>query len=161
MLERFAAKITRKDRIPVYRERANYHRQRAIIDSIRNGVLDFLDNKTIGIELVDPISTLALTIPGKDQALEFAFDKNGLAFARIEGGKYYPISLEDSERHLKIASHYDKEASSTIRRIAVAPSEEFDDALFGLTVGINNGNDMITKLIIKFHKKLERLEKEL
>lgn len=159
MLERLASKVTRRERIPIYKERANYYIQRAIINSIRNGVLDFLDDKIPGEDLVDPVAIVTLILPGKDQQLEFAFDENGLAFARVENGKYYPINLEDSEGFLKIASEHDKNANSALRRIAISPAEKMADSIFRLGVSINSLDDSIARLAIKFHEKLDRLEK--
>ena len=154
MIERLTAKITRKERVAVYKERANYYRKRAIIETIQNGVLDFLDDKTEGVELIHPANTVSIDLPNQEEHLEFAFDKNGLAFARVKDGKYYPIKIEKSQEMLKIAERYDKDAKSTLRRIFIAPGESLDDAVFKLAVSANNLNDTVTEMLIKFHEIL-------
>ena len=55
--------------------------------------------------------------------IDFARDINGLYFARIEGGKYYPINIEPSEELLKKGRYFKKLADSSWRRILEEPNE--------------------------------------
>ena len=132
--------ICLEHRITTYRERRQYYRQRAISESLKSGVLDTKK----GVELIDVINTTALTVcnDNQDVQIEFAQDRNGIYFARIEGTKYYPIDIEPSEALLKKSRHYEKLSKSLLRRYLSEPYElvrfkhiiySLDKIYFGLT----------------------------
>lgn len=111
MLERFKTEITLQKRVPEYRSRADFYRERAIKDSLIQGV--FVD-RTSGVELIEGVETSVIQFG--DTQIEFAIDQDGVCFAKIEDGMYYPIDTSLSESNLKLAKRYDKLATSAWRR---------------------------------------------
>lgn len=119
MLERLKETITYKNRIPEYEYRAAYYRERAIRDSIAQGVLV---KEGEGVDLIE--GSEVSVIPYGDSGLEFALDESGICFARIKDGKYYPIDTSLSEEDLGISRYYDKLSRSAIRRWLREPYEQ-------------------------------------
>lgn len=116
-------------KIPVYMERSEYLRQRAILESVKDGGLIDLDK---GVDLIDVTETTAILLHNGKQ-IEFARNKDGIYFARIEGGKYYPIDTEPSEDLLKGSREYEDLSKSFWRRFLKEPYERiFGPATFGL-----------------------------
>jgi len=114
-----------EDRIPVYLERADYFRGRAILESIKSGVRV---DRNEGVELIDVAETTAITLPDKSK-VEFARDKNDIYFARIEGSKFYPIDIVLAEELLDQSREYEILSQSFWRRYLRGSREEFLESL--------------------------------
>jgi len=129
-IRRLGSYLCLEHRISVYKERAETYRQMAIKKSIIEGIR--IDS-TQDYGYTDVTVLTALALPG-EQRIEFARDRNGLYFARIEGGKYYPINIEPSEELLKKAIHFEKLTDSFWRRVLAEPSEvmRFEPILYNL-----------------------------
>jgi len=141
-----------KHRIPTYTERADYYRQRAILESMKNGVRIDSNN---GEDLIDA-ETTAITLPN-DKHIEFAWDSNGIYFARIEDGKYYPIDIKPSEDLLKKARRFEKLSGSYWRRAFHEYFElvPYEPAIFS----IDRANDSVSDfnfILEDFVKNLEQ-----
>lgn len=110
-------------RTPVYMERADYYRQQAVMESVKNSVHIDRDK---GVDSIDIAETTAITLPNdRGRQVEFAIDRNGIYFARIEGGKYFPIDIKPSEDLLEKARHFEEASRSYLRRLLREPKEYF------------------------------------
>ena len=98
MLERARAFIDPEPRIAYYRTVASYYRKLAIIESLKGG---FMVRREEGVPIIDVKETVTVVSQEGDEGIEFAQDANGLFFARIEGGQYYPIDLKLSNTALR------------------------------------------------------------
>ena len=130
ILRRLGSYLCLDYRIPIYEERAEGYRQMALKKSVIDGIrIDPMQD----CGAIDVTALTALALPGK-QRIEFMRGENGLYFARIEGGKCYPINIEQSEEWLKKARHYEKLADSFWRRLLAEAFEftRFDPILYRL-----------------------------
>lgn len=118
---RIKSYLSLKHRIPTYMERADYYRQRAILESVKNGVRIDRDK---GVDLIDVTDATAIKLPNGNQ-IEFARNGDGIRFARIEGGKYYPIDTNPSEDLLEKSRYFERLTKSYWMRLLREPSEFF------------------------------------
>ena len=159
MLDRIGATIGRDKMIPVYQSRADSLRQRAVLESIIGGLII---DPTKGVDLVDATATTAIALPN-GRNMEFAFGSDGIAFARISDGKYYPIDADVPELYLEMSEDYDKLAKSRIRRIFLSPtSETRSRQLFELSMVVGRFSDVVLMLqlaVEQLERSAELLEK--
>lgn len=102
-----------KHRIPEYQEKADFCRARAYVDSLQAG---FVVDPDRAVDLIDVTETSALVLPNK-RRVEFAVDRDGVCFARIEDGKYYPTDTKLSDLDLDLSHKYDRLSRSFWRRL--------------------------------------------
>lgn len=159
MLDRIGAIIGRDNMIPTYRTRADSLRQRAVLESIKGGLII---DPTKGVDLVDASATTAVTLPS-GRNLEFAFGSDRIAFARIADGKYYPIDAQVPKLYLEMGEGYDKLAKSRLRRIFLSPTNETRSRqLFELTIVVGRFSDVVLLLqlaVEQLERSTEHLEK--
>lgn len=160
MLERIASTVFLRPAAAEYAERAQYYKRRAVIASVSQGILDHVNGDVQGVDLVDSTDGVEILIPGMDKTLQFAFDKNGIAFARIEGGKYYPIVDSSQSNYGDAIKKNEKLARSYIRRVFNRRFESLDRALFDLTVQTDNASDHVLGTLVIIHDTLQYLKKQ-
>lgn len=101
----------------VFARRAIFLRQRAIANSLYEGALKVGPGQSEGVPLVDSVASFSLTIPGQKETYEFAFNEEGLAFARIESGSFYEIDMTRSQEDLKNASLMEQRSKSRLWKL--------------------------------------------
>lgn len=154
-----------------YRERAEYYKKRAIIESIKEGFHIDLEK---GVDLIDVTETTAITFPGSNQ-IEFARDDRGVYFARIECGKYYPINIEPPEHLLRKGEEQEELARSFWKRLKREPYEltsapliyyledltfTLSDSVFKFELALLKGLEPLTDLEETLDRKVNQLEKK-
>lgn len=156
----------------IYEERADYYRQRAIIESVKRGHHIDRDN---GVDLIYG-ETTALKLPNGNQ-IEFARNSEGIFFARIEGSKYYPIDIEPSERLLEKARVNERLSRNYFRRLLMEPKEfsgigiflydlegffhEFGDTLFEFSLLFENLEKIVKETTEPTNKNMNDMVKKL
>jgi hypothetical protein len=157
MIKEIAAFFGKDKMIPKYQQRANLLRQRAINESLSAGV--FVD-KEKGVKLVEDKTTTIITLPDK-RIVEFAIGNDGLAFARIEGNKYYPLDTKLPEDLLSLANKYDKLSASRFRRFLVAAGEQNGDISFNLLITMGLMCEWQTILYLSAENLLAKLQDDM
>lgn len=160
MLERIASTVFLRPAAAEYAERAQYYRRRAVIASVSQGILDHVNGDVQGVDVVDSTEGVEILIPGTDKALQFAFDKNGIAFARIEGGKYYPIVDSSQGNYGDVIKKNEKLSRSYIRRVFNRRFESLDRSLFELSVQTDKSSDHVLETLLSVHDTLQYLKKQ-
>jgi len=160
MLERITSTVLLKPAAAEYAERAQYYRRRAVIASVGQGLFDHVKGDVPGVDVVDSAEGVEILIPGTDKALQFAFDKNGIAFARIEGGKYYPIVASSQGVYKDVIKKNEKLAKSYIRRVFNRRFESLDRSLFELSVQADKLSDSVLETLLSVHATLQSLKKQ-
>jgi len=160
MLERIASTVFLKPAAAEYAERARYYRQRAVVASVSQGIFDHIKGNVQGVDMVDVVDGVEVLIPGTDKSLQFAFDKNGIAFARIEGGKYYSISDSSQQAYLDMARVYDLRSKSFLRRVFNRRFESLDRSLFDLSVQTDKLSDRALERLALVHETLQYLKEK-
>lgn len=153
MLVEAKSVLSRAHMVPEYRSRADYLRQRAVIESLKGG---FAVEEGEGIDLVDSASTTAVALPNGEH-LEFAIGENGVAFARIKDGKYYSINTSVSKRLLKQSRRYEGLSRSPLRRILRVPFEPRDKLYFELEKLAMETGDSVFRLYMVLKSREERI----
>ncbi len=161
MLERFVNAVTLQPAAAEYRQRADYYRQRAVIESIKQGAIDHVMGNVPGVEMIDSVQGTEISIPGTDKNLQLAFDKDGVAFARIEGGMYYPITTNSSDIEMEGIRHNESLSESYIKRLLYEGTRRQDRRWFELTTRVYEISDRVVGRLLSIHSELEALrEKE-
>src|SRR3989344_9607305 len=153
MLERLGSVLSLAHKIPEYQGRADYLRQRAVIESLKRG---FTIEEGKGIDLVDSASTTAIVLPNGEH-LEFAIDGNGVAFARIKDGKYYPVSTSISENLLEQGRRYERLSRSPLRRVLHMPFEPRSRLYFELEKLAMETGDSVLRLYMILESREKRI----
>src|SRR3989344_8408736 len=161
--------FTLEERTALYHEMADFFEIQAISTSLQHGLLIRTDEVAhltgVGIQ------ELALIGDNHGNYVQFVRDSNGLYFARIEGGKYYPIDLSFSESMLRQSRHYRKIAESWLRRHwhASVFSFEYRSYLFTRTLCLVSDSltrqalilDEATKEIRNVSEEFRRIREEM
>lgn len=155
MLRKLKSYLFLEHRIPTYQQRAEYYKQRAILESMKEGV--FIDPDK-AVDIIDVTETTSIALPTGNQ-VEFARDSNGIYFAKIEGSKYYPIDTKFPEVLLESSREYEKLSRNFWRRLLREPYERtLGPTMFELETEVIGLSDSFFRLYLTIDSFTRRLQ---